>query len=164
MVASRRRGRLVSCRLPKATSTFSTYSWISAGYRLRAFASTLSTSIADRAQSWSPAPAQHWALLDRRVFERQTVRRSRPGSSSLYCMASRGNDVRMTSVQAWSSDSRLRSPNHQEWPENRVAAVMTSALIGPWQGAALPSKGHRRPSESYSPDSSRRNEWSRTCQ
>jgi hypothetical protein len=51
-------------------STFATCSWIQAGYRLRAVASTLSTLIADRAESWSPAHAQYRALLDRRVFRK----------------------------------------------------------------------------------------------
>ena len=53
----RREGHLVSRRRPTAKATFATYSWIQAVYRLRAVASTLSTSIADRAESWSLAPA-----------------------------------------------------------------------------------------------------------
>jgi hypothetical protein len=45
--------------------------------------------IADRAESWSPAPAQYRALLNRRLFERRTVRTLRPDSSPLYCITTR---------------------------------------------------------------------------
>jgi Aldehyde dehydrogenase family len=39
--------------------------------------------------TWSLAPAQYRALLNRRVFERRTVRTSRPDSSPLYCIITR---------------------------------------------------------------------------
>jgi hypothetical protein len=54
----------------EAKSAIATCSWIQAGYRLRAVASTLSTLIADRTESWSLALGQYRALLDRRVFRK----------------------------------------------------------------------------------------------